>query len=60
MKDAADKRQKIEKEQVEALAQLREKQAELNNPIISNHKNRQATLEAVEALQVSYFCLFIC
>ena len=60
MKDAADKRRDIEKQHADAVAQLREKQAELNHPIKHTHKDRQAALEAVEALQVILFYIGKC
>lgn len=48
MKDAADKRRELERQHAEALAQLREQQAALSG----TDKNRKASVEVVEALQV--------
>lgn len=55
MKDAADKRRKLEQQHAEALAQLRDHQAALHDASKATEKDRKGTVEVVEALQVSWF-----
>ncbi|KAK4316383.1 hypothetical protein Pmani_012436 [Petrolisthes manimaculis] len=51
MKDAADKRRKLEQQHAEALAQLRDHQAALHDASKATEKDRKGTVEVVEALQ---------